>query len=79
MKSIKIYYRHSYHRNKRGCSVCFSGEDEQRNGCKINVQYINESKFLKYMRLACDDGMLFVKAECKAQIKKAYSYTAYAS
>lgn len=40
-----------------------------------NVKYIYERKFLKYVRLACDDGMSFVRAECKAQMKKAISYT----
>lgn len=40
-----------------------------------NVKYIYESQFLKYVRLACDDGMFFLKAEWKTQMKKAISFT----
>lgn len=44
-----------------------------------NVRYLYESKFLKYARLACEDGLFFVKAECKAQMKKTMSYAVDAS
>lgn len=53
--------------------MCLSGENEQRNECKC--ENINESQFLKYVRLACDDGMFFLKAEWKTQMKKAISFT----
>lgn len=39
-----------------------------------HVKYIYESKFLKYVRLACDVGLFFVRAECHAEMKKSISY-----
>lgn len=37
-----------------------------------NVKYIYESQFLKYVRLACDDGVFFLKQN-ERQIKKKLS------
>jgi hypothetical protein len=38
-----------------------------------HVKY--ESKFLKYVRLACDVNMFFfVRAECNAEMKRRVSY-----
>ncbi|XP_061176026.1 uncharacterized protein LOC133184977 [Saccostrea echinata] len=39
-----------------------------------NVMYIYESKFLKYVRLCAENNFYYVKAECKAQMKKSVSY-----
>lgn len=37
-----------------------------------NVKYIYESQFLKYVRLACDDGMFFFKSRMKDTDEKSY-------
>ena len=39
-----------------------------------HVRFIDESKFLKYVRLACDDDMFFVRCECKTEMKRSISY-----
>ena len=38
-----------------------------------HVKFIYESKFLKYVRLACDYEMFFVRCECKAEMKRSIS------
>lgn len=50
-----------YHRNKRGGMCAYLGKMNKE--MNANVKYIYESQFLKYVRLACDDGMFFFKAE----------------
>ena len=39
-----------------------------------HVKFIYKSKFLKYVRLACDDEMFFVRCECKAEMKRSISF-----
>lgn len=52
--------------------MCLSGENEQRNECKCENIY--ESQFLKYVRLACDDGMFFLKSRMKDTDEKSYFF-----
>lgn len=37
-----------------------------------NVKYIYESKFLKYVRLACDDGMFFCESRMQGTDEESY-------
>ena len=39
-----------------------------------HVKLIYESNFLKYVSLACDGDMFFVRCECKAEMKRSMSY-----